>query len=405
MIGVVVALSIGAVWYIFFSDEPKDKTTQAEQQEQQEEIQRLLERAEVAPQNFETRIDVTPKLPKPPPLIIPSPPPPPPMVTLPKTKEGTIFVPPIKTEKATKAPTVSEISNDDSDLKARRNSNMLAFGGSITGGEGSGIGAGIIDPTDPTRIVNKDTIRGLKSIFTEEQNHPDVNATPQKSSASQVAATYSGPREHIISQGKIIDIVLESAINTDLPGTLRGIVSRDVYSEAGQSVLIPKGSRIIGEYDSAVTPGESRIAIVWDRIILPDGVDIQVDSEGIDQLGRSGIPGDVDTKFLQVIRNSLLFSAITLGSGVILDKVAGGSSENNKITTNTDKDGKTTTTGRPIDLAIRDVTGDVSGILKDYITQYSNPKPTIRINQGMPMKVFVNKDLIFSKHINRIIRK
>ncbi|GFZ80655.1 hypothetical protein RLOatenuis_1820 [Rickettsiales bacterium] len=411
MIAAVVLLSIGAIWYIFFSGDSEEKAEQVDQKEQQEEIERLLEQAEAAPQNFETKITTTPTLPTRPPLVVPTPPPPPPVVAPPKKKEEVILVPPIKPreEKTSKAPTVSEISADDSDLKARRNSNMLAFGGSVMGGLGGGNGAsgasgGMIDPSDPTKMINKDTIKGLKNMFAEEDEHPDVNRKPERSTAPQISAKYSGPREHIIAQGKIIDIVLENAINTDLPGTLRAIVSRDVYSEAGQAVLIPKGSRVIGEYESQVSPGQSRVMIVWNRIILPDGIDIQVTSSGIDQLGRSGIAGDLDTKFLQVMKNALLFSAITLGSGVILDKIAGDSADN-KITTNTDKDGKTTTTGRPIDLAIRDITGDVSDILKDYITLYSNPSPTIRINQGASMKVFVNKDIVFSKHINRIIRK
>ena len=78
----------------------------------------------------------------------------------------------------------------------------------------------------------------------------------------------------MIPQGAIIGAVMETALNSDLPGYARAVVSKDVLSFDGSTVLIPAGSRVIGEYNSGVAQGASRIFIVWSRLIRPDGVSI-----------------------------------------------------------------------------------------------------------------------------------
>src|SRR5258706_16008318 len=81
-------------------------------------------------------------------------------------------------------------------------------------------------------------------------------------------------------QGKMIDAQLETAINTDLPGQIRAIVSKPLYAEQGQEALVTPGSRLNGVYNTAVSKGQGRVFGIWNRVIRPDGIEISIDSGG-----------------------------------------------------------------------------------------------------------------------------
>ncbi|MCA4773972.1 TraB/TrbI/VirB10 family type IV secretion system protein [Wolbachia endosymbiont of Mansonella perstans] len=124
----------------------------------------------------------------------------------------------------------------------------------------------------------------------------------------------------MITQGKIIDAVLETAISSDLQGTLRAVVSSNVYAEAGDTVLIPRGSRLIGGYSFDPNVARARININWNRIILPHGIDIAISSPGTDELGRAGVAGIVDNKIASALFSSILLAGVSVGSAVIGQK-------------------------------------------------------------------------------------
>jgi type IV secretory pathway VirB10-like protein len=104
-----------------------------------------------------------------------------------------------------------------------------------------------------------------------------------------------GSLSTIIAAGNFIHAILEPATNSDLPGSLRAIVSEPVFAEDGSQVLIPQGSRLIGEYKSGMMQGQSRIFIVWQRLITPEGISVQLGSGGVDSLGVSGMGADSTT--------------------------------------------------------------------------------------------------------------
>ena len=120
----------------------------------------------------------------------------------------------------------------------------------------------------------------------------------------KVKATVVKHLNRTILQGKIISAILETAINTDISGMLRAIVTRDIYAERGVDIMIPKGSRLMGSYSANVKGGQTRVVIMWNRVIRPDGIDIAIDSSGVDALGRSGIPGDVYDHFWRQLGNA-----------------------------------------------------------------------------------------------------
>ncbi len=178
----------------------------------------------------------------------------------------------------------------------------------------------------------------------------------------------------LIAQGKIISGILETAIQSDLPGMVRAITSEDVYSFDGSTLLIPKGARLVGQYRSGIRQGQSRVFVIWNRMIRPDGASIDLGSIGTDALGRSGLEGDVDSHFMERFGSSVLLSII---DGALATAV-------NKID---DDDASTISLNG---------SSDFSRSSEIALENSINIKPTIHINQGERIKIFVGKDLDFS---------
>lgn len=145
---------------------------------------------------------------------------------------------------------------------------------------------------------------------------PAANAAARSSWGGRVRASGLANRATTVPQGVLIPAVLETAFDSNRPGLARAIVSRDVRGFDGTTVLIPRGSRLVGEYGSGAAPGQNRALISWSRLIRPDGVTISLDSPSVDTLGRGGVRASVNTHFWQRFGNALLRSAVDIGTGV-----------------------------------------------------------------------------------------
>lgn len=167
-----------------------------------------------------------------------------------------------------------------------------------------------------------------------------------------------------VVQGAIIPAVLETALNSEMPGPARAIVSRDVRSFDGSSVLIPRGSRLIGQYRASSSPGQSRAFVSWSRLIRPDGVSIDLASPALDRAGAAGVPGSVDRHFFQNFGSSLLLSVFG-----VLPAVTGNS--------------PTVVIG--------------ANAAQTAASQQADGRipPTIRVPVGTPIQVFTARDLSF----------
>jgi type IV secretion system protein VirB10 len=130
-----------------------------------------------------------------------------------------------------------------------------------------------------------------------------------------------GDMRFVLARGKIIEAVLENAINSDFGGKISAIISRDVFSERGRTLLIPKGSKVFGEYSIGTDGAYGRIAIIWNYIDLSTGYTINLDAISVDNLGRKGEQGRVDNKIKERLANSILMSAFNIGIANALDKV------------------------------------------------------------------------------------
>lgn len=130
-----------------------------------------------------------------------------------------------------------------------------------------------------------------------------------------------GDMHLILGRGKMLDAIIESAVNTDFGGEIRAIISRDVISEWGRNTLIPKGSRVFGTYNTGTNGAYGRIAIEWTRIDLPTGYTINFGGTGMDSLGRKGQQGRVDNKFKERFSNAVLRSAFNITLASTLDSI------------------------------------------------------------------------------------
>lgn len=211
-----------------------------------------------------------------------------------------------------------------------------------------------------------------------------------KETESTVATTYIADRVHTIAQGKLLTAILETAINTEIPGSVRAVVGRDVYGESGNDVLIPRGSRLFGSYSSEIKRGQGRVQINWSRLIRPDGVDLAISSVASDQFGRSGIPGEVDNKYSSVITNSLLTSVLAVGGVAAAQSLIGNQST---TTTANPTQGTTTTTGNATNQALYDVTKTIVDTVGQIVNSALDLTPVIRIPQGTRVTVIVNADI------------
>lgn len=172
-----------------------------------------------------------------------------------------------------------------------------------------------------------------------------------------------------VTQGSVIQCVLETALDTTRAGLARAIVSRDVRGFDGSQVLVPRGSRLIGEYQSDVAGGQNRALIRWTRLIRPDGVTIAIQSPSADTLGRAGVKGKVNSHFLERYAGAILQSALDVGVGLATRKVTNGA-----VILGWPNGGGSNTRAGPA----------------------SDVRATVSVRQGASVSVFVARDLDFS---------
>jgi type IV secretory pathway VirB10-like protein len=189
--------------------------------------------------------------------------------------------------------------------------------------------------------------------------------------ADRARATLLRNRSTVVAQGSVIPAVLETALDSDLPGFTRAVVSRDVRSFDGSTVLIPRGSRVIGQYKSGLALGASRAFVIWTRILRPDGVSVQIGSPGDDYLGRAGLAGKVDRHFFERFSGAILLSVLNAG----LTAAAGQPSTEVVVGSSSEA-------------------GALASSASSALPQ--NISPTVKVPQGSAILIFAAKDLDFT---------
>ena len=184
------------------------------------------------------------------------------------------------------------------------------------------------------------------------------------------------PSPYVVQAGSVIAAALITGIRSDLPGQITAQVTQNVYdSPTGRILLIPQGAKLIGEYDSSVSFGQSRVLLAWTRLILPDGRSISLERQpGADAAGYAGLEDGVNNHWGKLFKAALLSTMLSVGS-----EAGTSQSENN------------------LAQALR--AGAANGFSQagqQIVQRELNIQPTLTIRPGFPVRVIVTRDLILT---------
>lgn len=244
-------------------------------------------------------------------------------------------------------------------LAERRLDAPLGFVG--TGGTAGRKGSTAVN-TDGTTYVSD----------TDNRLAQDMQPTPTPATQATVKTNPS----LLLSKGTFIDCLLETAINTTVPGFTRCTIPRDIYSANGKVILIEKGSKITGEYRGAVQHGLARIFVLWTDIETPHGVSVALNSPGADNLGRAGLDGYVDYHWWARFGNALMFSLISDGFDFATAKATDANGGVNYYQNSQD---------------------GMQEIIREAMRQSGNIPPTLTKNQGERIGIIVSRDVRFDR--------
>jgi type IV secretory pathway VirB10-like protein len=233
-------------------------------------------------------------------------------------------------------------------------------------------------PTQPTQPAADDT-------FT--QNGQDrklafVNASVDRRTTSpdRIEAPASS---YVVQAGNIIPASLITGIRSDLPGQITAQVTESIFdSPTGRFLLIPQGARLIGVYDSQVSFGQSRVLLVWNRLIMPNGRSIVLERQpGADTAGYAGLEDEVDNHWGALFKAALLSTLLGVGS-----ELGAGS------------DSGTGNNGGLIQALRLGASDSLNQTGQKIVQRNLNIQPTLTIRPGFPVRVIVNRDLVLEPY-------
>jgi type IV secretion system protein VirB10 len=221
-------------------------------------------------------------------------------------------------------------------------------------------------PLDPNAVQN---MQDRKLAFV---NGPVDRRTVSPDRIANPASPY------VVQAGTIIPAALLTGIQSDLPGQVTAQVTEHVFdTPTGKFLLIPQGSRLIGQYDSQVSFGQKRVLLVWNHITLPDGKSIVLErQQGADARGSSGLEDEVDYHWWDLIKAAALSTLLSVGA---------------ELGSNQDESG--------LVRALRRGSQDsINNTGQQLVRRQLNIQPTLTIRQGFPVRVIVNRDLVMAPY-------
>jgi len=219
-------------------------------------------------------------------------------------------------------------------------------------------------PADPTAVQNR---QDQKEAFLAGGSTEIRNAGNLQMPASP----------YQVMAGTVIAGALVTGIKSDLPGDVIATVTEPVYDTAtGKFLLIPQGSRILGKYNSQVSYGQSRVQVMWNRIILPDTSSLTLDNlVGSDPAGYAGLEDEVDWHWDRIFAGAVLTTLLGVGAEL-------AAPENRQD-------------GDRIIIAGRDSAQDsINQVGQEMTRRNLNIQPTLTSRPGLPVRIIVNKDLV-----------
>jgi type IV secretion system protein VirB10 len=214
------------------------------------------------------------------------------------------------------------------------------------------------------------------------------NGESKSESGKATRAEFLMNPDSLLVRGTYIRCVLETKIITDLPGFTSCVVTEPVYSINGKTLLLPKGSKMLGSYD-VEDPKFPRVSVIWDRITTPTGIDVSMQSPGVDNLGAAGHPGDLNSHWGSKLSSALLISLVSDAFKYFGEK-EGPQSQS------------VTSGGQVITTPYESNTAKTVQKFADRVVERNLSRPaTLTVNQGAVINVYVAKDVSFANVVGR----
>ncbi|MFZ3583965.1 TrbI/VirB10 family protein [Loktanella sp. DJP18] len=195
-----------------------------------------------------------------------------------------------------------------------------------------------------------------------------------RAGSDKIAPTQSriiGAPSNTVMQGTVIEATLTTGINSQLSGTITSTVSYDIWSFDMSRVLIPRGSQMFGRYANEVAVGQKRVLVAWDRVVTPNGQVVDLEAYGSDRLGRSGLTGKVNSRFLQRFGSAALISVFSAAPAVAAATV---------------KDEQKAVLAEAVST---DASDNASAVIEEYLSL----APIITVEHGSVIMVMVTNDM------------
>lgn len=267
--------------------------------------------------------------------------------------------------------------NAQSQPTPQQQATLAALGGGQTGGSGWGSAQG-------SQGSARAAVSPVSASPAQASVTPTAISQPNDQSGLGVYDTHlvrkpASPYE--IMQGSVIPATLTTGIESDLPGQITAVVSRNVFDSAsGDNLLVPAGAQLVGTYLPKVLPGQSSVGVVWNRILFPNGSYVNLGvMEGADPNGMSGLTGEVNDHTWLMFKNALLLSLVSTG----MAKASGASST-------------TSTNPSTSQLFTQQFAQTFGQAVSQVLQRYTQIAPTIHVQPGDQLSVVVSKDIVFN---------
>ncbi len=222
----------------------------------------------------------------------------------------------------------------------------------------------------------------------QSMQSPGAASNNKSESAKATRAEFLTNADSLLVRGTYIRCVLETKIITDLPGFTSCVVTEPVYSINGKTLLLPKGSKMSGSYD-VEDPKIPRVAVIWDRITTPTGIDVSMQSPGVDNLGAAGHPGKLNSHWGSKLSSALLISLVSDVFKYLGEKEGPPTQS-------------VTTGGQVITTPYQSNTAETVQKFADRVVERNLSRPaTVTINQGVIINIYVAKDVSFANVVGR----
>ncbi len=252
--------------------------------------------------------------------------------------------------------------------------------GMVDGSQGGGAGAGGGQSNDP--VLNA-MLGNLQTAQQQAAGGPaQTGGTARDAGGKASIAQYLRTPDALLVRGTYIRCVLETRIITDVPGYTSCIVTEPVYSINGRKLLLPKGSKALGRYQGE--PQGPRVAVIWDRITTPTGLDVMLEGPGIDNLGGAGHPGDYNAHWASKMSAALLISLVS-------DAFKYAAAKNGPETASVTTGGLVT--AQPFE---SNTARTMERVANQALSKSLGRPATVTINQGTVLNIYVAQDVDFS---------